>query len=142
MLLRRGRWNFAGNCSMSSLNVAYWYLATPYSKYPGGIEAAFILACRAAADLIRAGVRVYSPIVHTHPIAIHGGIDPYDHKIWLPAATPFLKAATGLLVLRAESWEQSYGIAEEIKAFDHADKPILYMDPGIVPVGLGALFDV
>lgn len=112
----------------------FWYLATPYSKYPAGIEEAFRLACRATADLIRAGIRVYSPIAHTHPVAIHGGIDPYDHKIWLPADEPFMAAAGGLIVLKAESWEQSYGIGEEIKAFARVGKPIIYMEPGIVPV--------
>lgn len=112
----------------------FWYLATPYSKYPGGIEEAFKVACRAAADLIRSGVRVYSPIAHTHPVAIHGNIDPYAHEIWLPADVPFMEAARGLIVLKAESWERSYGIGEEIKAFSAAGKPVLYMEPGTVPV--------
>jgi hypothetical protein len=111
----------------------YWYLASPYSKHPLGIEEAFREACRATADLIRAGVRVYSPIAHTHPVAVHGGIDPYAHDIWLPADEPFMNAASGLIVLRAESWEISYGIGEEIKAFKAAGKQIVFMDPGIVP---------
>jgi hypothetical protein len=116
------------------MNDAYWYLATPYSKYPDGIEEAFMLACRAAADLIRAGVRVYSPIAHTHPVALHGVLDPYDHKIWLPADAPFMHNACGLIVLRAESWDASYGIAEEIKEFRRAGKPIIYMDVGVLPM--------
>lgn len=116
--------------------MSYWYLATPYSKYPGGLEAAFVLACKATADLIRAGVRVYSPIAHTHPVALHGEIDPYDHGIWLPADQPFMDAAKGVIVLRAETWEQSYGIKCEIAAFEAAGKPVIYMDPGVVPEGL------
>ncbi len=47
----------------------YWYLATPYSKYPGGPEPACHEACKAAAWLIRHDVRCYCPIAHTHPIA-------------------------------------------------------------------------
>lgn len=49
------------------------YLATPYSKYPRGIEAAFVDASRLAACLVRLGISVYSPIAHTHPIAIRIG---------------------------------------------------------------------
>ena len=113
--------------------VSFYYLATPYSKYPGGIEEAFKVACRAAADLIRAGVRVYSPIAHTHPVAIHGDIDPYAHDVWLPADEPFMRSACGLIVLRAESWEQSYGIKVEIEEFKKDGKPIFYMDPGAIP---------
>lgn len=111
----------------------YWYLATPYSKYPGGIEEAFKVACRAAADLILAGVKVYSPIAHTHPIAIHGEIDPYAHDIWLPADEPFMDAAHGLIVLRADTWEKSYGIGVEIEHFKKLGRPVIYMDPGVVP---------
>lgn len=119
--------------------MSFWYLATPYSKYPEGLEAAFKVACVATADLIRAGVRVYSPIAHTHPIAHYGQMDPHDHGIWLPADAPFMQAARGLIVLKAESWEISYGIKEEIKEFAAAKKPIVYMEPGVVPQELRAV---
>jgi len=114
----------------------FTYLATPYSKFPGGIESAFKIACKAAADLIRAGVRVYSPIAHTHPIAIHGGIDPYAHQIWLPADLPMMRAAASLTVLKAPGWESSYGIGEEIKEFRRWAKPVFWMEPGTVPLEL------
>lgn len=114
----------------------FYYLATPYSKYPHGIEAAFRLAAENTAHLIRAGVPIYSPIAHTHPIAIHGGIDPLDHSIWLPADEPLMRAAKGLIVLMAETWEESYGISVEIAEFKAERKPILYMEPGIVPAEL------
>lgn len=116
--------------------MSYWYLATPYSKYRDGIDEAWKLACREAALLIRAGVPVYSPIAHTHPVAIHGGIDPYDHGIWLPADEPMMRAARGLIVLRAAGWTHSFGITFEMRAFEAADKPVLFMDPGVFPVGL------
>lgn len=106
----------------------YWYLASPYSKFPRGLEAAFQEACKAAAELIRMGVRVYSPIAHSHPVAILGEIDPLDHKIWLPADEPLMRAASGLIVLKMDSWEISYGISEETKVFVAAGKPVVYMD--------------
>lgn len=114
----------------------FWYLATPYSKYADGIEAAFVEAAKQTALLIRAGVRVYSPICHTHPAAIHGGIDPLDHGIWLPADEPFVRAARGLLVCKLTGWKDSYGVSVEIRAFRKAGKPVIYMEPGAVPPGL------
>ena len=44
----------------------FWYLATPYSKFPGGLDAAYVEACKAQALLIKAGVPVFCPISHTH----------------------------------------------------------------------------
>lgn len=107
----------------------YFYLATPYSKWPAGIEDAFRMACREAGRLIKAGVPVFCPIAHSHPIAVHGRIDPLSHGIWLAADRPLMDGACGLIVVRATGWEDSYGIAEEIKVFKAAGKPILYIDP-------------
>lgn len=110
-------------------NEPFWYLATVYSRHPDGIDAAFADACRITAGFIRAGVRVYSPIAHTHPIAVHGGLDPLDHSIWLPADQPFMDHACGLIVCRMPGWEDSKGIAHEIAAFRAAGKPVVYFDP-------------
>lgn len=118
-----------------------WYLASPYSRFPHGIEAAFRLACEQTAFLIRHRVRVYSPIAHSHPVAIHGGINPYDHSIWLPADKPFMLAATGLIILRAESWEKSVGIEHERNYFALRQRPIVYMDPNILPAELAIPHD-
>jgi hypothetical protein len=115
-------------------DVAFWYLASPYSRYVGGLETAFQEIARNAALLIRAGVRLYCPIAHTHPIAMQGGIDPLDHGIWLPADRPFMFAACGLIVCMMEGWELSYGISVEMDEFARAGKPLVYMRPGQVPV--------
>lgn len=112
----------------------FWYLATPYSKYPDGLEAAFRAACEQTALLIRAGVPVFSPIAHTHPVAMAGNMDPLDHSIWLPADEPMMKAAHGLIVCKLPSWERSYGIECERIAFEGAHKPVIYMEPGVIPI--------
>ncbi len=104
------------------------YLATPYSRFPGGIEAAFVAACRVVADLLKSGVSAYSPIAHTHPVAMHGGIDPLDHSIWIPFDAPMMAAADCCIVAMLPSWETSYGIGVEIDAFRKAGKPVLYLD--------------
>ena len=113
--------------------MSFHYLATPYSKYEGGIEAAFVAAAEQAALLVRAGVPVYSPIAHTHPVAIHGGIDPYDHTIWLEADRTFMEAACGLIICTLPGWRDSYGIEQERIYFESAGKPIVLMTPGEVP---------
>jgi hypothetical protein len=107
----------------------YWYLASPYSKYPDGLENAFRDVCKSTAYLIGEGVKVYSPIAHTHPIAIHGGMDPLDHGIWLPADEPLMRAAHGLIICMMETWRESYGIGVEIENFKDRGRPIIYMAP-------------
>jgi len=105
----------------------FWYLATPYSKYPAGRFMAFVDACRAAAKLIKDGVGVYSPIAHTHPISEAADMDPLAHEVWLAADRPMMDAACGLLVVMMPEWDKSYGIKEEIRIFHAAKKPIHFL---------------
>jgi hypothetical protein len=106
----------------------YWYLASPYSKYPGGIHEAAKEVCRAAAHLVQWGVNVLAPIALTHPIAIYGQLDPLDHKIWMPFDQPLMDGARGLIVCKMESWEDSFGVKEEIRIFTEAGKPVYGME--------------
>jgi hypothetical protein len=107
--------------------MSFWYLATPYSKFVSGIGDAFELACKSASLLVRAGVPVFSPIAHSHPIALYGFLDPLDHAVWLPADDPFMRAACGLLVVKAQGWDESFGIGEEVKAFAAMGKPVRHV---------------
>lgn len=119
------------NIPWSPINGPLCYLATPYTKYMGGnIDAAFIDACKLAARLLQSGVKVYSPIAHTHPLAIWGKVDPLDHDIWLPFDEAMMTAAHVLIVAHMDGWGKSKGVAHEIEFFERAGKPIYDLDPG------------
>lgn len=105
------------------------YLATPYSKYPGGIELAFQEAARLAARLMLLGIRVYSPIAHTHPLAVYGNVDPYAHDIWLPFDEAMMERCDVLIVAHMEGWAESKGMAHELDVFTAAGKAIFDLDP-------------
>lgn len=105
------------------------YLATPYSRYKGGPDQAFKDAAKLAAHLLCAGLKVYSPICHTHPIAVFGALDLLDHSIWLPFDEAMMEAAGVLIVAHLDGWDESFGIAHEVKFFEAAGKPIYDLDP-------------
>lgn len=105
------------------------YLATPYSRYPNGIREAFEEACRITARLLLAGTKVYSPIAHTHPIATIGGIDPFDHAVWMPFDEAMMRVCDVLIVVHMDSWDISKGIAMEVEYFEKAGRPIFDLDP-------------
>ena len=103
------------------------YLATPYSKYPHGTNAAFREACKIAGWLLKRGVHVFCPIAHTHPIAKESGMPLEDHGIWLPADRPFMEASGGIVVAMMDTWELSYGISFEVEEFRGARKPVYFL---------------
>lgn len=110
------------------------YLASPYSKYPAGIEAANRDICALAANLLRHRVKVYSPIAHTHAIAIYGKIDPLDHAFWMDADKAMMELSTALLVATLPGWEDSKGICEERRYFRCAGKPTYFINPDTLEI--------
>lgn len=116
--------------------MSYWYLATPYSKYPHGKQAAFEEACRQAALLLKAGIHTFSPIAHSHPIAVAGNL-PLGHEFdWLGFDMTFIQHARGMIIGEMEGWSESYGIGEELKEFRRLAKPIINMIPGRIPANV------
>lgn len=107
----------------------FWYVATPYTRYPHGVDAAYRMACLEAANLLRLGLPVFSPIAHTHGIAEAGALQDEPLDYWLDVDGPFLRLAHGLIVVRADGWRDSAGVAREIAWFDACDKPVCYVDP-------------
>lgn len=110
-----------------------FYLATPYSKYPGGIEAAFVEASKQAAFLKNHGIDVFAPIPHSHPIAIHGGLDAYDYDLMLSWDKKFIDRCDALIICMMPGWEQSYGVNWEHAEFMKQGKRIYFMIPNEVP---------
>ncbi|WP_207479537.1 DUF1937 family protein [Arenibaculum pallidiluteum] len=87
--------------------MSFWYVGSPYSKYPAGLDEAFRAICRVTGRLLTAGAPVFSPIAHSHPISVLAGIDPLSHEFWLPADAPLMAAAKGLIVVRMATWEEA-----------------------------------
>lgn len=112
------------------MDESYYYVATPFARYPAGHRAAYAMACRVTADLARAGIPVLSPIAHGQGLAEHGGIGPTDHDVWMTINAPLMRMARGMIVVMADGWKESRGVTEEIAVFQAASKP------GDVPASL------
>jgi hypothetical protein len=109
------------------------YLASPYSHPDRAVrEFRFHEACRAAAQLIRAGRDVYSPIAHSHPIAAHGL--PIDWTFWEPSAQRRLAQCTEVVVLTLDGWRTSVGVRAEMRIARRYDKPVKFLAPEKTPL--------
>lgn len=110
------------------------YLATPYTKYPKGPVAAFVQASVLAGQAMQAGVRVFCPIAHGHPLSWYGGVPMFDQEMWKRQDAAFVKVSSALLVGKLDGWRESEGVQHEINEFAEACKPIYYIDPDTLEV--------
>jgi hypothetical protein len=105
------------------------YLSTPFTRYHMGPEAAFIHASRLAGRLVAKGRNVFSPIAHSFPIAIYGGVDLYDGELWNRINAPYMAMCSEIYIAKMDGWRASEGIAWEVENFRAAKKPIHLLNP-------------
>jgi hypothetical protein len=82
------------------------------------------------------GLFVFSPISHSYGIEKHGkdGLK-YDYEWRLSKDFYFLEQSRGLIVVKMENWEESFGVQEEIKYAHYLDKPVYYTEFMELPIG-------
>ncbi|MCA9056386.1 MAG: DUF1937 family protein [Planctomycetaceae bacterium] len=104
------------------------YLASPYSHPDQTVcELRFHANVRIAAELIRQGHVVFSPIVHGHPLTKQQL--SIEWSFWRRIDLTFLEACSELVVLTLPGWEQSVGVTEEIAVAEASGKPVQYLAP-------------
>jgi hypothetical protein len=91
------------------------------------MEQRFDAACRAAGKLMAEGHVVFSPIAHTHPIAVRCEL-PRGWDFWERFDREFVLASRKLVVLMIDGWDKSKGVAAEIKIAIDAGIPVEYME--------------
>jgi hypothetical protein len=108
------------------------YLACPYSHpNPEVREERFEIANRVAAELMRQGHVVFSPISHSHPVAKYLPLELLmDHEFWMKQDLPMLlEWADALYVYPYDAAAVSRGVAREVKEAEAAGIPIEYLKP-------------
>lgn len=104
-----------------------YYMASPYTAYPEGIEEAFHLACAVAGAFIQRGMIVFSPIAHSHPLVELGGVEN-THEVWMEQDLHILAKCDALLAIKAPGWENSKGMKMEIEEAGRLGIPVIYYD--------------
>lgn len=90
------------------------YLAVPYSHPDSEVrKIRFQKVNVVAAKLMKAGHHIYSPISHTHPIALAGDL-PTGWEYWSAYDRALLNVCKKIIVLKLEGWETSKGVTAEL----------------------------
>lgn len=103
------------------------YLACPYTDPdPHIMEERFQAVNRVAGDLMRQGALVFSPISHTHPIAVACEL-PREFSFWEAYDRTFIDWCDELWVYQGEGWKESVGVNLEIEYATRTDKKVRYI---------------
>lgn len=104
------------------------YLATPYSHPDELVRIArFEAVNKVAASMMRSGLHVFSPISHTHPIALAGDL-PLGWEFWEAYDRAILSACGKVVVLMLDGWKESKGVTAEIAIAREMGLPVEYIN--------------
>ena len=81
---------------------------------------------KAAAYLMKQEYHVFSPISHSHPIALEGDL-PKGWDYWQQYDEKILQICDEMLILTIDGWKESNGITGEIKIARELGIPVGYM---------------
>ena len=111
--------------------LAFWgfvYLASPYSHEDAAVRSfRHDAVCRLAGRLIDRGVLAFSPIAHSHPIAIRQDL-PAGWEFWERVDMALLDRCDGLAVVTLPGWRESVGVRAEVMRAAANGKPLWRID--------------
>ena len=89
------------------------YLASPYSHEDKKVEQQrFDAACEAAACFVNKGIKVFSPIAHSHQLTSHGARGDWEY--WKEFDLGMINVCDSMYVLTLDGWRDSVGVQAEI----------------------------
>ena len=109
------------------------YLASPYSHPDPAIRQwRFEAACQAAGRMMREGLFVFAPVVHSHPLTRYGL--PTDWEFWQRYDRAHLERCNAFVVLALDGWRESKGVQAELRIAGDLGMPLQLIDPAKVGV--------
>lgn len=122
---------------MSKLKPQVIYLASPYSYKNGTpqgnqlmMQWRFQKVCDIAAEWMLKGYTVFSPIAHSHPIAMSSMFDSTpvqeNWEFWERQDLPILARCDMVLVACIPGWHLSRGLRAEVTKAHKLNIPVMY----------------
>lgn len=109
------------------INGSLIYLASPYS-HPDELvrHERFERLLAVVAQFMNEGYLVFSPIAHSHPVAVRHDL-PGDWEFWKRIDAAFISVCGAVWVLCIEGWRESKGVAAEIEIAREMGKPVYFI---------------
>lgn len=104
------------------------YLASPYSHPDESVRhVRYESVVEYAARAWKEGHIVFSPIAHSHPIALHGLAGTWEQ--WSEFDSAIIGACAELWVLMLDGWEDSEGVEAEVGIAERLGLPVRWVQP-------------
>lgn len=102
-----------------------YYLGAPFSHPDAEVRAERLrLVNQFAAQQMRAGFKIYSPLTHNVPLMQTGHL-PQGFAFWQVMDGEMFRRCDALMLFKLPGWQVSTGVAQEFKWAQEQNKPIV-----------------
>lgn len=112
-------------------NKGYYFLASPFQGSSEEKTIRFQLSQKIAATFLESDISIFAPILYNHVIMEYfPKIEGKDRRsLLMPMNMDFLLKSQGMLFLKLEGWESSWGIQQYLEMCDRESMPIYDLHP-------------
>ncbi|MBX9786414.1 MAG: DUF1937 family protein [Alphaproteobacteria bacterium] len=108
-----------------------YYLAVPYHGSEEQQAYRHELSLKAAAEFLRQELHVFSPIIYVNQIIEKLNLPSLEKRrtIVMPYLLDFLRVSKGLILIKEEGWQNSWGIQQELNFCQENKISVYTMNP-------------
>lgn len=108
-----------------------YYLALPYQGSDEEKAVRRALSLQATTRFLEKGVHVFAPILYVNHIAAAMDFDSIEARraVIMPYLHSFLRVSKGMILVEAEGWQSSWGVAQEVEFCLQHQIPIFKIAP-------------
>lgn len=106
-----------------------YYLAVPYQGSEEEKKYRTELSLKVTTEFLRQGIHLFSPVIYVNKIAEELGLTSLEKRreIIMPYLFDFLKVSKGLILIKIDGWQKSWGVQQELKFCQETHIPVFSM---------------
>lgn len=115
-----------------------YYLAVPYQGSEEEKKYRAELSLQTTLAFLKQGIHLFAPVLYVNKIAETLELPSLEKRreVVMPYLFDFLKVSKGLVLIKAEGWEKSWGIQQELVFCQKAHIPVFTMEVNEIQTNL------
>lgn len=117
---------------MTSYNINhYYFLASPYNGSVEERKYRYQKSQDIVAYFLRYNISIFAPILYNETIIKSFSSINFEHRreLLMPMNINFLHRSAGVLILKIEGWDKSWGMKQYIEVCNNNDMPLYELNP-------------
>ena len=100
------------------------------------------ISLKMTAECLRQGIHIFAPVIYVNQIVDEMKLPSTEErrKLVMPYLFDFLKVSKGMILIKVEGWQDSWGVRQELEFCQKHNIPVYMIDPDQIDGDLKQIF--